>query len=133
MGAWDVVEHKDEVNVIDGTWAFKCMQLPIGTKFNAHFCACGDQQLEGIDYFETYAPVAQWTTFHLMFILENYLHLKSKQADVNAAFLHVTLEEVEKVYVEMSCGFKQHGSKGKFSRKLSMGCIKVLCILEISQ
>ncbi len=24
MGAWDVVEHEDDMNVINGTWAFKC-------------------------------------------------------------------------------------------------------------
>ncbi len=24
VGAWDVVEHEDDMNVINGTWAFKC-------------------------------------------------------------------------------------------------------------
>ena len=62
----------------------------------------------------TYAPVVQWTTVRLMFILENLLGLKSKQADVTAAFLHATLEEDEKVYVEMPLGFKQRGSNGKY-------------------
>ena len=31
MGAWDVVEHEDDMNVINGTWAFKCKQFPNGT------------------------------------------------------------------------------------------------------
>ncbi len=55
MGAWDVVECEDNMNVINGTWAFKCKQFPNGTvkKFKAHFCACGDQHLEGIDLFMT--------------------------------------------------------------------------------
>ncbi len=47
-----------------------------------------------------------------MLILKNILGLKSKQADVTAAFLHATLEEDEKVYVEMPLGL--HGSNGKF-------------------
>ncbi len=75
--------------------------------------------MEGIDFFETYAPVVQWTTVRLMLILENLLCLKSKQADVTAAFLHATLEEDEKVYVEMPLGFKQRSSNRKF---------KVLCL-----
>ena len=75
--------------------------------------------MQGIDFFETYAPVVQWTTVCLMLILENLLGLKSKQADVTAAFLHATLGEDEKVYVEMPLGFKQRGSNGKF---------KVLCL-----
>ncbi len=52
-------------------------------------------------------------------VLEHLISLKSKQADVTVAFLHATLEEDEKVYVEMPLGFKQHGSNGKF---------KVLCL-----
>ncbi len=119
MGAWDVVEHN--MNVMNGTWAFKCKLFPNGTvkKFKACFCVCGDQQLEGIDFFETYAPVVQWTTVCLMLILENLLGLKSNQADVTAAFLHATLGEDEKVYVEMPLGFKQCSSNRKY---------KVLCL-----
>ncbi len=50
-------------------------------------------QLEGIDFFETDAPVVQWTTVRLLPILEVLLGLKSKQGDVTAAFLHADLEE----------------------------------------
>ncbi len=71
MSAWDVVEHEDDMNVINGTWAFQCKKFPDGTvkKFKARFCACGDQQLEGIDFVESYAPVVQCTTERLMLIL----------------------------------------------------------------
>ena len=56
-------------------------------------------QLEGINFFETYAPVIQWTTVRLMLILEVFLGLKSKQGDVTAAFLHADLGKDEKVFV----------------------------------
>ncbi len=35
MGAWDVVECEDDMNVINGTWAFKCKQFPYGTLKNS--------------------------------------------------------------------------------------------------
>ncbi len=110
MGAWDVVECENDMNVMNGPWAFKCKQFLNGTvkMFNTCFCACEDQQLEAIDFFETYAPVVKWTTVCLMLIIENLLSLKSKQVDVATAFLHATLGEDEKVYVEMPLGFKQH-------------------------
>ena len=81
MGAWEVVDKTDEMNVIDSTWAFKIKRYPDGLikKFKGRFCARGDQQIEGIDFFETYAPVVQWTTVQLMLILEVLLDLKSKQ------------------------------------------------------
>ena len=123
MDAWDVID-RDELlendNVIDGTWAFKIKRFPDGMvkKFKARFCARGDQQLEGIDFFETYAPVVQWTTVRLMLILEILLQLKSKQGDVTAAFLHAELKPEERVFVEMPLGFRQKGKVLKLKRTL---------------
>ncbi len=73
---------------------------PNGTvkKFKARFCANGDQQLEGIDFFETYAPVMQWTTVCLMLILENLLNLKSKQDGVTIAFLHAKISVLHTLF-----------------------------------
>ena len=85
-----MVDRSEDMNVIDSIWAFKLKRFPDGMikKFKARFCARGDQQLEGVDFFETYAPVVQWTTVQMMLILEILLKLKSKQGDVPAAFLH---------------------------------------------
>ncbi len=105
--AWPVVDQEDEMNVISSTWAFKCKRYPDGLikKFKARFCACSNQQLEGIDFIETYAPRVQWTTICLMFILEILFGLKSMQGDVTSAFLHADLEENRTVYVDMPMGF----------------------------
>ena len=70
-------------------------------------------QLKGIDFFATYAPVVQWTTVRLMFILEVLLELKSKQGNVTCAFLHADLGPDETVYVEMPLGFNAKSKNGK--------------------
>ena len=120
MGAWEVVDRTDDMNVIDSTWAFKLKRYPDGLikKFKARFCARGDQQIEGVDFFETYAPVVQWTTVRLMLILEVLLDLKSKQGDVTAAFLHADIEEGEEVYVKMPRGFERPGKVLKLKKTL---------------
>ena len=120
MDAWDVVDKTPDMNVIDSTWAFKLKRFPDGMikKFKGRFCARGDQQVEGIDYFETYAPVVQWTTVRLMLILEVLLGLKSKQGDVTAAFLHADVEKDEKVYVRMPHGFRKKGKVLKLKKTL---------------
>ena len=115
MESWEVVEREDEMNILPSTWAFKCKRYPDGLikKFKARFCARGDRQLEGIDYFETYAPVVMWVTIRLLLILECLLGLVSKQGDVECAFLHAHLEPEEKVYIDMPLGFKQYGKGGR--------------------
>ncbi len=83
-------------------------------KFKAHFYTDGDQHFGWIDFFETNDNVIQWTTVHLMLILEKLLDLASKQADVTTAFLHATLGDNEGVYAEMLLSFKQYSSNGMF-------------------
>ena len=99
MNAWEVIDQTEDINVIDSIWAFKLKHFPgsLVKKFKARFCARGDQQLEGVDFFKTYAPVVQWTTFCLLLILEMILNLKSKQGDVTAIFLHADLDESKNV------------------------------------
>ena len=62
---------KGDINVLPGTWAFRAKRFPDGRKrkLKARFCVRGDKQIEGIDYFETYAPVVSWSTVRLMFTM----------------------------------------------------------------
>ena len=103
MKAWEVVEQQDDMNVLRSTWAFKLKRYPdvLIKIFKALFCARDDMQLKRIDFFETYAPVVQWKTVRLVLILEVLLGLKSKQGDVDTAFLHANLGEDKKVFVDM--------------------------------
>eukprot|EP00804_Cyclotella_cryptica_P025289 CCRYP_010373-RB/>CCRYP_010373-RB protein AED:0.34 eAED:0.34 QI:0/-1/0/1/-1/0/1/0/497 len=120
MGVWEVVDRPEGASVIDSTWAFRIKRFPDGLikKFKARFCVRGDQQVHGIDFFETYAPVVQWTTVHLMLILEVLLKLKSKQGDITAAFVHADVEEGENIYVEMPRGFRKQGKVLKLKKTL---------------
>ena len=56
IDAWSVIDRFYH-HVIASTWAFKCKRYPDGLikKFKARFCARGDKQLEGTDFFDTYA------------------------------------------------------------------------------
>eukprot|EP00804_Cyclotella_cryptica_P015875 CCRYP_006378-RA/>CCRYP_006378-RA protein AED:0.13 eAED:-0.06 QI:0/-1/0/1/-1/0/1/0/145 len=120
MGVWEVVEHPEGASGIDSTWAFRIKCFPDGLvkKFKAHFCVRGDQQVHGIDFFETYAPVVQWTMVRLMLILEVLLSLKSKQGDITAAFVHADVEEGENIYVEMPCGVRKQGKVLKLKKTM---------------
>ena len=64
--------QKGEIRpVLKGTWAFKLKRLPdrSPSKFKARYCVRGDLQRVGINHFETYAPVVQWSTIRLLLTL----------------------------------------------------------------
>ena len=66
MNAWGLVDHTNNMNALQSTWLFKLKCFPGGfiEKVKALSCARGDQQIQGIDTFETYAL----TRIHLMLI-----------------------------------------------------------------
>ena len=76
---WDYVLRTLDMNVLLSTWAFKNKRYPNGhvKKFKEQFCARGDQQKEGIDYFEIWAPVVKWSTVQIVLILAIKLKLLS--------------------------------------------------------
>ena len=92
--AWDVVERQPWMSILSSTWAFRCKRYPNGSvhKLKARFCARGDKQVEGIDYFDTFAPVINWTTVRLMLILTLILDLSTCQVDYTAAFVHSPID-----------------------------------------
>ncbi len=86
---WEYVKRTPDMNVLPSTWAFKIKRYPDGRvkKLKARFCARGDRQKEGIDYFETWAPVVPWSTVRIAMILAIKLKLVSVQCDITAAFM----------------------------------------------
>jgi hypothetical protein len=94
MGVWDMVERKDWMNILPSTWAFKCKRYPDGDvrKLKARFCPRGDCQIEGVDFFETYAPVVNWQTVRIMLVMSLLLQLSTKQVDYMAAFVHADID-----------------------------------------
>jgi hypothetical protein len=87
--AWDTVDREPWMNVLPGTWAFKCKRYPSGLvkKLKARLCVRGDKQIENVDYFSMYASVVSWTTVRLLLILSILLGLSTRQVNYTAAFV----------------------------------------------
>ena len=76
-------------------------------KLKARFCARGDKQLEGVDYFDTFAPVTNWMMVRLMLTLSSILGLATQQVDYTATFIHAPIDE--EIFLEMPRGFVKPG------------------------
>ena len=59
LGSFKMIPRPRGANVLQSTWAFKRKRYLDGIlrKYKARFCVRGDQQIEGVDIFDTYAPV----------------------------------------------------------------------------
>ena len=68
--------------------------------------AHGFSQKEGIDYEETFSPVARYTSIRLVLALAIVMKWKIHHMDVNTAFLNGAVEE--EVYVEQPLIFETH-------------------------
>ncbi|GJU60052.1 zinc finger, CCHC-type containing protein [Tanacetum coccineum] len=80
-------------------------------KFKTRLVIQGFRQKEGIDYLDTYAPVARITTIRLLLALAAIHNLVIHQMDVKTAFLNGDLDE--EVYMKQPEGFVIPGNEHK--------------------
>jgi len=113
LDPWEEVPRSEAAGkaILDSLWTFKRKRYPDGSvrKLKARWCVRGDQQIEGIDFFDTYAPVVAWTTVHLLLTLSVSLGLATKQVDYTLAFCQADLAHDEEIYVEMPKMFQRPG------------------------
>ncbi|CAL9014241.1 unnamed protein product [Prunus brigantina] len=97
---WELVERPADKPVIGVKWVFKTKLNLDGTvqKHEARLVAKGYAQKPGIDYNETFAPVARLDTIRTLIALAAQKGWKLFQLDVKSAFLNGVLDE--EVYVE---------------------------------
>ena len=102
---WKLVPRPKNRSVVDTKWVFRNKIDPDGiiTRNKARLVAKGYSQQEGIDYDETYAPVARLEAIRIFLDYDAHMKFKVFQMDVKSAFLNGELEE--EVYVEQPPGF----------------------------
>jgi hypothetical protein len=102
---WSLVERPKQ-NVIGTKWVFHNKQDEDGvvTKNKARLVAKGYNQVEGLDFGETYAPVARLEAIRILLAFATHHNFKLHQMDVKSAFLNGPISE--EVYVEQPPGFE---------------------------
>jgi hypothetical protein len=113
---WDIVLRPEGKSVVTSKWIYKIKHATDGSveKYKARFVARGFSQVEGIDYEETFAPVARYISIRTIISLATSMGWRLHQMDVKTTFLNGEIEE--EVYIEQPDGFVIHEQKSHVCR-----------------
>ncbi|GJU18899.1 retrovirus-related pol polyprotein from transposon TNT 1-94 [Tanacetum coccineum] len=102
---WELVPNPMDMTIIGTKWVYrnKLDENGVVTRNKARLVAQGYNQQEGIDYDETYAPVARLESIRILLAYACALDFKLYQMDVKSAFLNGVINE--EVYVAQPPGF----------------------------
>ena len=103
---WELVPRPENVHVIGTKWIFKNKIDEDGEiiQNKSRLVAQGYTQVEGVDFDESFAPVARLESIRILMSIACTMNFKLYQMDVKCAFLNGYLNE--EVFVEQPKGFE---------------------------
>jgi hypothetical protein len=96
---WEIVPRPEGKSVVTVRWLYKLKYVADGSieKYKARFVARGFSQVEGVDYDETFALVARYTSIRAVISIVAEMGWKIHQLNVKTAFLNGLIQE--EVYI----------------------------------
>jgi hypothetical protein len=107
-GTWQLEEAPPRANVIGSKWVFKVKKDAARNiaQYKACLIAQGFSQIGGIDYDDTYAPMAKLASLHASIAMANCLHLILHQINIKGAYLNGTLKDDKVLYLRHPPGYR---------------------------
>ena len=115
---WELVDLPESVRAIGCKWIYKKKRGVDGKveTFKARLVAKGYTQKEGVDYEETFSPVAMLKSIRILLSIAAALDYEIWQMDVKIAFLNGYLDE--SIYMMQPEGFIVEGQEQKVCKLL---------------
>nr|CAD40526.2 OSJNBa0023J03.14 [Oryza sativa Japonica Group]CAE02400.1 OSJNBa0024J22.4 [Oryza sativa Japonica Group]CAH66059.1 OSIGBa0125J07.8 [Oryza sativa]CAH66155.1 OSIGBa0113B06.1 [Oryza sativa] len=116
LQVWNLVDSPDDVKAIECKWVFKKKIDVDGNVhiYKARLVAKGFRQIQGVDYDETFSPVAILKSIRIVLAIAAYFDYEIWQMDVKTAFLNGNLDE--DVYTTQPKGFVDPQSAKKICK-----------------
>ncbi|KAL0404373.1 UNVERIFIED_CONTAM: Retrovirus-related Pol polyprotein from transposon RE1 [Sesamum radiatum] len=102
---WKLTTLHESKRAISLKWVYKVKLRSDGTvkQYKARLIAKGYNQIEGVDFCDSFSPVAKTVTVRIMFTFASAYSLSIHQLDINNAILHGYLDEA--VYMTPPKGY----------------------------
>jgi len=107
-GTWELADLPDGANLVGSKWVFRAKKDAAGhiVRHKARLVAQGFSQVPGIDFFNTYAPVATLASIRTVLALSARQDYELHQIDIKGAYLNGKLTEDEVIYMCQPPGFE---------------------------
>ena len=114
-GTWEVVDVPKGVNIVGSKWVFRAKKDAAGNviHYKAHLVAQGFSQVPGVNYFDTFAPVAHLASIRTILAFAAAEDYETGQIDIKAAYLNGELTEEEKIFMKQPPGYEERGEDGQ--------------------
>ena len=110
---WTLVPRPIDANVVSCKWVYSLKYNPDGSiaRYKARLVARGFSQAYGLDYHETFSPVARLSFIRVLFSIALDQSWPLHQLDVSNAFLYDDLDE--QVFMEQPPGYVAQGESSE--------------------
>jgi transposase InsO family protein len=110
---WTTVPQPQGRNIVGSKWVFCIKRKSNGSvdKYKARLVARGFTQIYGVDYFDTYSPVAKMASFRLILAMAARYDWDVESFDFNGAYLNGTLSDDEEIYMKEPPGYETQGER----------------------
>jgi len=111
-GTWELTERPPNVNIVGSKWVFQAKKDANRNviRYKARLVAQGFSQVPGVDYFDTFAPVARLASIHSALAIAADLDMELHQIDIKGAYLNGELTSQERIYMRQAPGYAEPGS-----------------------
>jgi len=117
-GTWTLTNLPAGANLVGSKWVFRAKKDAAGNivRYKARLVAQGYLQVPGVDYFDTYAPVATLASIRTTLALAARLDLEIHQIDIKGAYLNGKLTDDEVIFMRQPPGFESSTHPQKVCR-----------------
>jgi len=107
-GTWRLENAPPRANIISLKWVLKAKKDAAGNIacYKAHLVAQGFSQIGGVDYNDTYTPVAKLASMCAVIAMANRLGMEMHQINIKGAYLNGELNDNKVLYMQHPPGYK---------------------------